>query len=218
MTNSGPNVRLSADLIERCEAYGRDVVAFYRRNGDRVSAMPWTSDQMTDEELRQWLASRAEAGRKIDIETCELGRWHANDCDPYGIREMLGELNEEMFQIGTNRFVRSVDSNGWVHEGDLPGDKGCAMYDRIHREWEAYQRLRNIAADMFNSETRRGWLANGCSSLGSDVNPGITEQEYIERYVEQNKGRDLGELEEMADIARPSNLPTAYERERLARS
>jgi hypothetical protein len=64
------------------------------------------------------------------------------------------------------------------------------------------ERLRHIGRDMFKSETRRGWLADS----------NISEQEYIELLVEQNRGRDLDELEEMADIARPSNMPTAYER------
>ena len=95
---------------------------------------------MTTEQLQEWLASRADAGRAVDIETCELGRWPANDFDPYGIREMLGELSEQMCQIGTNRFVRSPESRGWVCEDDLPPAKVKAMYARIEREraaWEA---------------------------------------------------------------------------------
>jgi len=46
----------------------------------------------------------------------------------------LGELSEEMMQVGTSRFVRSADSSGFVNEGDLPIDKACAMYARIRRE------------------------------------------------------------------------------------
>jgi hypothetical protein len=75
------------------------------------------------------------------------------------------------------------------------------------------EHLKRIAADMFNSETRRGWIANNSCWLGDDVDSDITEQEYVERFVEQYKDRDLDELEEMADDARPSNMPTAYERE-----
>jgi hypothetical protein len=37
-------------------------------------------------------------------------------------------------QVGTNRFVRGPHSRGWVWEGDLPVQKGKAMYDRIYRE------------------------------------------------------------------------------------
>jgi hypothetical protein len=77
-------------------------------------------------------------------------------------------------------------------------------------------RLRRIAADMFVSETRRGYIANNLSMAG-DIKPDITEPEYIGRFVEQNKHRDLDELEEIADIVRPSSAPTAYEREEIKR-
>ena len=98
---------------------------------------------MTAEERQQWLASRKEAGLKINIETCELGRWPANDCDPYGIKV---DLNKEIYvQIGTNRFVRSAESRGWVCEDDLPLDKCKAMYDRIHREYAEYVAAQNKA-------------------------------------------------------------------------
>lgn len=95
---------------------------------------------MTLVEFEQWVARRPEAGRAIDIETCELGRWPAYDADPYGLQDRRGDLPEEMKQVGTNRFVRSPDSGGWVWEGDLPDEKAKAMYDRIHREWEEYVR------------------------------------------------------------------------------
>jgi len=52
----------------------------------------------------------ATAGRAIDIETCEIGKWEAYDADPYGYQE----LHPEMQQIGTNCFVRSPESRGWV--------------------------------------------------------------------------------------------------------
>jgi hypothetical protein len=76
------------------------------------------------------------------------------------------------------------------------------------------QTIARIAADMFNSETRRGWLANKCSWIG-DVPPDISEEAYIARFVEKYRDTDIGKLEEMADFARPSNMPTAYERENL---
>jgi hypothetical protein len=72
--------------------------------------------------------------------------------------------------------------------------------------------LSSIAVDMFNSETRRGWITNGCSSVDG-VEPNITEREYVDRFVEQYRGYDIGELEGWADVVRPSNRPTAYERE-----
>jgi hypothetical protein len=135
-----PMVELTEELIAKCEKWAAETVAYYRNNGKHPHTMPLTLDLMSHDELRRWLASREEAGRDIDIETCELGRWKAYDCDPYGILSYLGELPEEMQQVGTNRFVRSPQSNGWVNEGDLPTASAEAMYDRIHREWEAYCR------------------------------------------------------------------------------
>ncbi len=133
-----PVVRIPDNLIEKCRTWAEEMVARHLEGEDRGALLPWSCDEFTPEQLRDWLASCEAAGAAIDIETCELGRWYANDCDPYGIRELLGELPEEAYQIGTNRFVRSSQSRGWVHEGDLPADKGRAMYARIEREWQAY--------------------------------------------------------------------------------
>jgi hypothetical protein len=108
---------------------------------DAVQEMPWTSHLMTIAEFGEWIASRAEAGRSIDIETCELDRWKAYDADPYKFLDRKGELREQMKQVGTNRFVRSPESRGWISEDDLPPDKHKAMYDRIRRESEAYDVL-----------------------------------------------------------------------------
>lgn len=91
-----------------------------------------TMTDLTYDELPEWLAGRKEAGLKIDIETCKLGCWYAYDLDPYGVLE----LSEEERQVGSNRFVCSPESGGWVWEGDLPPDKAKAMYDRLGREPE----------------------------------------------------------------------------------
>jgi hypothetical protein len=98
---------------------------------EEMHRMPWTRDLRTKEGLHQWVASREEAGRVIDVQNCELGHWYAYDADPYGVNP---ELPEEMQQIGTNRFVRSAESNGWVWEGDLSPEKVRAMYHRIRKE------------------------------------------------------------------------------------
>ncbi|MGC1860306.1 MAG: hypothetical protein WA733_04075 [Methylocystis sp.] len=131
---------------------------------------------MTDDEFRHWVSSRKEAGRVIDIETCELGHWKAYDADPYGARP---DLPEEMRQVGTNRFVRSPESRGWVCEDDLPAASFEAMYQRIHREarsrrasvnWfeEGFEAARqNLTRDNYPSEIgekgrepdRARWLA-----------------------------------------------------------
>jgi hypothetical protein len=79
---------------------------------DEMQRMPWTRHLKKADELQRWFASRKEAGRVIDIETCELGRWGAYDCDVYGVRD----LPPEMQQIGANRYVRSPTSDGWINE------------------------------------------------------------------------------------------------------
>lgn len=72
------------------------------------------------------------------------------------------------------------------------------------------ERLRRVAADMYDSEKRRGWLNDPMQH----ANPHITKQDYIERFIERHSAADIGALEEAADIAKPSNMPTAYERAR----
>jgi hypothetical protein len=100
-------------------------------SGDRLHAMPWTRDQMRKEELEQWVGSRKEAGRAIDIATCEIARWYTLDLDPYLVND---DLPDEWRQIGKNEFVRSSESRGWVHCSDLPEEKYKALLLRIARE------------------------------------------------------------------------------------
>ena len=128
----GVIVTLTDDEIERCENFARELVAHYS-SGETMSIMPWSRDKLSDDELRQWLASRKEAGQVIDIENCELGWWYAETLDPYGIYKALGEFNEEYSCVGRERFVRSPESNGWVSQGDLPADKAKAMFARLKR-------------------------------------------------------------------------------------
>ena len=78
-----------------------------------------------------WLDSREEAGKAIDIETCEICSQKAYDADPYGLLDARSELLPAMRQVGTNRYVRSPTSNGWVHESDLPEEKIRALYERL---------------------------------------------------------------------------------------
>jgi len=128
-------IQLPRDLIERCEAYARDVVAHYR-SGDKWQCMPWTRDQLCDQEIRQWLAERKTIACKIDLTTCEIGSWYVNEVDEYGIRQALGELPPELVGASINRwiFVRSPESNGWVSEADLPSASIQALHERIERE------------------------------------------------------------------------------------
>ncbi len=110
---------------------------------DELHAMPQTRHLMTAEELEQWAQSRKEAGRAIDVATCELGSWRADYADPYGVRQLTPEAYLE-----TKWFVRSPESRGWVHAGDLPEDIVVALCHRIHLE----ARLFDAAA-----EKHPGW-------------------------------------------------------------
>jgi hypothetical protein len=99
--------------------------------------------------VKEFRLNRQAAGRLIDIETCELFRMSACDDDPYDIK--LAPYP----QWGTNRFVRSQDSDGWIHEGDLPVEKGRAMYARIERECVAREK---IIDDLFEVLRQGGGL------------------------------------------------------------
>jgi hypothetical protein len=134
-------VTLTDDENERCENFARELVAHYS-NGETMAIMPWSCGKLSDDELRQWLASRKVAGQVIDIESCELGWWYAEVLDPYGIYQALGEFPEENSCVGRERFVRSPESNGWVSEADLPEEKLKALRERMERDAEAEMQAR----------------------------------------------------------------------------
>ena len=90
-----------------------------------LNAMPWTANLMTVEELFEWLASRKEAARAIDIESCELGQWKSCPADPYGVLDLSSE------NFGARWFVRTAESRGWIAAVDLPDDKYEAMMDKV---------------------------------------------------------------------------------------
>jgi hypothetical protein len=76
--------------------------------------------------VEQWLASRKEAGLKIDPETAEV-RWEcALVADPYGIYP----VPEEMQWVGRAYFARSPGSDIWVHFHDLPDETREALWGR----------------------------------------------------------------------------------------
>jgi hypothetical protein len=147
MTRSKPEyVRLSDEQVDMCDRLAEDIVDRYISDaeqqvseGDPLHAMPWTRELMSEQELRRWLASRKEATRAIDVETCEVGGWYADELDPYGIlgtlEKMRGEFSEDTV-VSINRcgFVRSHTSNGWIQKGDLPTEKYKALEDRLDRE------------------------------------------------------------------------------------
>ena len=82
---------------------------------------------MTDYERKVWLASRKEAGFKIDPETAEVDWEYAQVLDPYGV---YPELPEESQQVGRAYFARSPGSDVWVWFGDLPDATRSAVWEK----------------------------------------------------------------------------------------
>jgi hypothetical protein len=129
-------VSLSEEDIRRADKIAEARVARYLR-GEKWEVKPWRLHELTDEECREWLASREEAGRKIEIAACEIGRWHVNFPDPYNVLKRLGEPLPEDCGDGCvvkDWFVRSPESRGWVVLSDLPESSAEALRDRIRRE------------------------------------------------------------------------------------
>jgi hypothetical protein len=121
-------------------------VAHYRSSGDKFHARPWTLNQFTPAERQEWVAGRKGAGDEINIETCEIGWWFVSIGDPYGVKHLsCGAVRDY--------FVRSAESRGWVWDGDLPGDKLCALRGRIERQRQARQREQQSPAE---GKPRRG--------------------------------------------------------------
>ena len=82
---------------------------------------------MTDDERNAWLASRKEAGLKIDPETAEVEWTYTQTLDPYGV---YPELPEEYRQVGREYFARSPGSDVWVLFGDLPDAIESALWEK----------------------------------------------------------------------------------------
>jgi hypothetical protein len=154
-------VQLSPEDIEECNRFVREMRAHYS-SGEKMQIMPWSRDQLSDDELRQWLASRKEAGNKIDIATCEIGWWYAEGLDPYGIYHALGEFNEKDSCIGRERFVRSPESNGWVSLHDLSKEKIRAFHERTDSKYRKRNEARKIAKE-------QGITVTFCTVCGQDL-------------------------------------------------
>jgi hypothetical protein len=96
-----------------------------------------------------YVANRREAGRVIDIETCEIIVFYCNYFDPYESYPFDDDPPDHGSQKCRDDwspwyFVRSEESGGWICELDLPPEKRQAIDDpeRIPRRrkrklWEA---------------------------------------------------------------------------------
>jgi hypothetical protein len=106
-----------------------------------------TNNTKTREAHDAYVANRREAGRVIDIETCEYMWLHADVCDPY----CTFPRDDEAFQqyggcVGRCWFVWSDESDGWIYVDDLPEEKWDALQRRMERERES-RPTHNIETD-----------------------------------------------------------------------
>ena len=105
-----------------------------------------SEDTMTDamtktrEAHDAYVANRKEAGRLIDIETCEYTRCYCNHHDPYNTYpwdddppddEMSEQCRSDLSKCW---FVWSDESDGWIEAYDLPEEKVQALQRRMERE------------------------------------------------------------------------------------
>jgi hypothetical protein len=82
-------------------------------------------------EVQQWLATRKEAGVRIDSETAEVEWTYEELSDPYGIKPLPPE---EARQIGRAYFARSPGSDIWVWFGDLPDTTRRVLWEKHKSE------------------------------------------------------------------------------------
>jgi len=85
---------------------------------------------MKTDELKQWLAERKEAGKAIDVATCEITWTYGQILDPDGVREVV----PEEYQVGRLVFVRSPESGGWVSLYNRPTESAIPLHQRIDRQ------------------------------------------------------------------------------------
>jgi hypothetical protein len=99
-------------------------------------------DGHTAAEVQAFLIERIEEGKRIDAETCEIGRWYANAVDIYGIFE----VPKEVMCVGNELFARNLPDGTWVWFGDLPEETCKALFDRME------DRRKREAETMSNTE------------------------------------------------------------------
>jgi hypothetical protein len=97
-----------------------------------------TDTKKTREAHEAYVANRREAGRVIDIETCNYGIFYTELFDPYltypwdddppdRIKKYSGSVQKCL-------FVCSEASGGWIELQDLPKEKQEAFLRRVERE------------------------------------------------------------------------------------
>jgi hypothetical protein len=82
---------------------------------------------MSDQEVREYLSIREEAGRHIDPATAVVDWTYVLTLDPYGIDP---DLPKEYQQVQRDYFAGSPGSEIWVWFGDLPVTTHTALWEK----------------------------------------------------------------------------------------
>jgi hypothetical protein len=82
---------------------------------------------MSKFDVERWLATKKEAGLKIDPVTAEVDWEYGQVMDPYGV---YSDLPEECQQVGRQYFARSPGSDIWVHFRDLSDETRHALREK----------------------------------------------------------------------------------------
>jgi hypothetical protein len=84
------------------------------------------------------VASRKEAGKRIDVETCNVCMTIGNVLDQYGLYAAedaaagrVPDEDERTVCAGRLYWARSSEADGWVEMGDLPEDPNFIFYNRV---------------------------------------------------------------------------------------
>jgi hypothetical protein len=130
-----------------------------------------TNNTKTREAHEAYVANRKEAGRVIDIDTCEIAWCPTFYFDPYGTYPFDDDPTPELEQCRTHLedcyWVRSEESDGWIEEGDLPPEKQQAMprqYECRLNLWYAARALHplyEVVTDAGFLEDEIKWKGDG---------------------------------------------------------
>jgi hypothetical protein len=121
-----------------------------------------TNNTKTREAHEAYVANRKEAGRVIDIETCEYTRCYANPFDPYLTDPWDDVPPDDELRCCNDKcwFVWSKESDGWIAADDLPEEKWQALQRRNERElklWKLWEAA-SAAHPMYEVVTHADWF------------------------------------------------------------
>jgi hypothetical protein len=127
VAGTGPRFRLIGGAVR----YRRSDLDSWMALHDDASDDP---NRLTEDRYQRWAASNKAEALAIDIETCVIGSWPGEECDPYGMSGLPLGIGAKLIML---RFVCCPTGGRWINEKDLPVEKFRAMYDRMRREYEA---------------------------------------------------------------------------------